>query len=56
MAIKQCDRVLPLWASSDELRGGIDRPLGGLDRFIAKERTLKQITMHELLNGRTRLI
>ncbi len=60
MAIKKSDLYSSLWASCDELRGGMDASQLGEGQAMVdrrdKTRALKQGTMQELLTGRTRLV
>ncbi len=56
MAIKKSDLYSSLWASCDELRGGMDADLVALELRREKTRALKQSMMQELLTGRTRLV
>lgn len=51
MALKKSDLYSSLWASCDELRGGMDDELSALEA-----RGVKQAMMQELLTGRTRLV
>jgi type I restriction enzyme, S subunit len=56
MAIKKSDLYSSLWASCDELRGGIDAELTVPEQRRDKTRLLKRGMMQELLTGRTRLV
>jgi len=49
--LKKSDLYSSLWASCDELRGGMDDELSALEA-----RGVKQAMMQELLTGRTRLV
>lgn len=59
MAIKKSDLYASLWASCDELPGGMDASLCDMDVELTaletrrnKTRALKQAMMEELLTGR----
>ena len=56
MAIKKSGLYSSIWASCDELRGGMDAQLATLETKRNKTRALEQAMMQELLAGRTRLI
>jgi type I restriction enzyme S subunit len=63
MAIKKSDLYSSLWASCDELRGGMDGVLTNIETALSaleqgqnNIRALKQGMMQELLTGRTRLV
>ena len=54
MALKKSELYSSLWASCDELRGGME--IAALEAKLAKARQLKQGMMQELLTGRIRPI
>ena len=63
MAIKKSDLYASLWASCDELPGGMDASLCDMDAELTalearldKTRALKQVMMQELVTERTRLV
>ena len=67
MTLKKSDLYSSIWASCDELRGGMateiiqrlidmDAGLSALEGRRDKTRALKQGMMQELLTGRTRLV
>lgn len=56
MALKKSELYSSLWASCDELRGGMDPEIAVLEATLAKARHLKQGMTQELLTGRIRLI
>ena len=56
MPIKKSELYSSLWASCDELRGGMNAELAALEARLAKTRAFKQGRMQEVLRGRTRLV
>jgi hypothetical protein len=56
MVIKKSELYSSLWASCDELRGGMDAEITALEGKLAKARQVKQGMMQELLTGRVRLV
>jgi hypothetical protein len=56
MPIKKSDLYSALWASCDELRGGMDAEISALEARRTKIRDIKQAMMQELHTGRARLV
>jgi len=56
MAIKKSEFYSSLWASCDELRGGMDAEIEALENKLNKCKMIKQGMMQNLLTGRIRLV
>lgn len=55
MPLKKSDLYASIWASCDDLRGGMDAS-AALEARREKTKALKLGMMQELLTGRTRLV